>query len=420
MRITPLDPWIAARIGARSPVKRSAIATHQLECLNNTLALAKSASRFYTDRIPHRIDNLRELPRLLFTTADDLREDPLRFVCGSQGRINRVVTLDTSGTTGHPKRIAFTATDQELTVDFFAVGMSTFTRAGDRVAILLPGETPGSVGDLLATALHRIGATPIQHGPVIDSGIGLRRLIDDRADVAVGIPTHMLAMARHPARQPRLRAVLASTDHLPLPIRRAVEDAWGCTLYDHYGMTEMGLGGGVECEWRSGYHMREADMIFEIVDPGTGDPVPPGQPGEVVLTTITRNGMPLIRYRTGDISRLLPGTCSCGSAVARLQTIHRRLDGTVEISGALLAMPDLDDVLFAIDWVAGFEATLSNADTADRLTLTIATTEEWEPERIRSAVNAALPQLSRIDLHIEQSDTASPVLGKRQIVDIRS
>jgi len=420
MRITRLDPWIAERLGIGSPVTRSGLETHQLNRLNDTLALAAADSRFYKGRIPRGVDNLGDLAGLPFTTADDLRADSLRFVCGSQGRINRVVTLDTSGTTGSPKRIAFTTSDQELTIDFFAVGMATFTRDGDRVAILLPGGTPGSVGDLLATALRRIGATPLLHGPVFDVPASLQRLIDDRIDVAVGIPTHMVAMARYPAPQPSLRELLVSTDHLPDPIRRAVEDAWGCTVYDHYGMTEMGLGGGVECGAHDGYHMREADMIFEIVHPLTGNLIGDGELGEVVLTTITRVGMPLIRYRTGDVSRLLPGTCGCGSAVARLQGIDRRLDGVVEIAGTPLAMPELDGVLFAIDGIIGFDATVTTVGTTDRLTVAVTTTGTWEPGRIRSALVTDLPQLSRADLHIEQADSGSPVLGKRQIIDRRS
>ena len=420
MRITPLDPWIAERIGIGSLVTRSALETYQLHRLNDTLALAATGSRFYNGRIPQHVNGLDELATLPFTSADDIRKHPLRFVCGSQGRIDRVVTLDTSGTTGRPKRIAFTAADQELTIDFFAVGMATFTRDGDRVAILLPGGTPGSVGDLLATALRRIGATPLLHGPVFDVPASLRRLIDDRIDVAVGIPTHMLAMARYPAPQPSLRELLVSTDHLPDPIRHALEATWGCTVYDHYGMTEMGLGGGVECGAHDGYHMREADMIFEIVDPLTGSLIGDGQMGEVVLTTITRVGMPLIRYRTGDVSRLLPGTCGCGSAVARLHGIDRRLDGLVEIAGTPLAMPELDGVLFAIDGIIGFDATVTTAGTTDRLTVAVTTTGTWEPGRIRSALVADLPQLSLVELRIEQADSGAPVLGKRRIIDRRS
>jgi phenylacetate-coenzyme A ligase PaaK-like adenylate-forming protein len=89
-------------------------------------------------------------------------------------------------------------------------------------------------------------------------------------------------------------------------------------------MTEMGLGGAMACEERVGYHPREADLIFEIIDPQTGGPLPEGEVGEVVFTTLTRAAMPLIRYRTGDLSRWIPGNCPCGSVLKRLDRIADR------------------------------------------------------------------------------------------------
>jgi phenylacetate-coenzyme A ligase PaaK-like adenylate-forming protein len=416
MRVTPLDPWIAGRTGSDAGASRAAVTDHQLGGLNDTLALVADASRFYRGRLPHRLASLDELGQLPFTTADDLRADPMGFVCGSQGRISRVVTLDTSGTTGPPKRVAFTTADQELTIDFFAVGMSTFTRPGDRVAILLPGETPGSVGDLLATALTRIGATAMLHGVVLDPDRSRQRLIDDKADVAVGIPTHMLAVARDPGPQPVMRSVLVSTDHLPDAIVETLETTWGCTVYDHYGMTEMGLGGGVECEARDGYHIREADMIFEVIDPATGEPVTDGHPGEVVFTTITRSGMPLIRYRTGDLSRLLSGTCLCGSVVKRLARVRSRLDGHVELAGHTLTMSQLDEVLFDIPGIVGFTAEV----TADGLSIGVRTTGRLDPEPIRARLLDALPYLRGAGLRIGSADTSPPTAGKRRIFDVRN
>ena len=184
-----------------------------------------------------------------------------------------MVTLDTSGTTGNPKRLFFTRADQELTIDFFHRGMTTFTDAGDRVLILLPGQTPGSVGDLLATALHRFDAVPIKYGPVVDPDDVLRVIRREAISVLVGVPVHLLALAR---RDPTLqiKSVLFATDHVPDPIRAELERAWGCQTYDHYGMTEMGLGGGVECAARRGYHLREADLLFEIVNPFRYVPAP--------------------------------------------------------------------------------------------------------------------------------------------------
>ena len=96
-------------------------------------------------------------------------------------------------------------------------------------------------------------------------------------------------------------------------------------VLDHYGLTETGYGGGVECTAHSGYHMRELDLLVEILDIGTGRPLPFLHEGEVTITTLTREGMPLIRYRTGDVAHMLPGPCPCGSPMPRLSAIRGRL-----------------------------------------------------------------------------------------------
>ena len=261
-----------------------------------------------------------------FTTAEDIREHSLQLLCVSQDEIGRVVTLDTSGTTGKSKRIYFTPSDQELTIDFFQQGMSTLAEAGDRVMILLPCEREGSVGDLLAAALARLGVTPVRQGIVRNIPETLNIMHKEECKFLVGIPVQVLALARYAdvAGIPiRLKSVLLSTDHVPAVIVREMEHLCGCRVFEHYGMTEMGLGGGVECEAHSGYHLRESDLFFEIVD-DAGNLVPEGQEGEVVFTTLTRQGMPLIRYRTGDVSSFIPGSCNCGSVVRRLDRITKR------------------------------------------------------------------------------------------------
>ena len=112
--------------------------------------------------------------------------------------------------------------------------------------------------------------------------------------------------------------MLLSTDQAPAPLVAAIEQAWGCRVFDHYGTTETGLGGGVECEAHDGLHLREADLLFEVVEPATGRSLPDGEEGEIVFTTLTREAMPLIRYRTGDLGRLLPGRAlRLGAAPAR-------------------------------------------------------------------------------------------------------
>ncbi len=359
MRITPLDDWIRQKIGASQPnFTRQALEDWQLSRLNETLALARVRSPFYRrlfagmPEILHSLQDLRQYP---FTTPEDVRRSPLLFVCVSQGEIQRVVTLQTSGTTGLPKRFFFTAEDQALTVDFFGVGMSTLTRPGDRVLILLPGELPGSVGDLLRLGLLGQGREPIPYGPVRDPFHALDVIHEKRADCLVGSPTQVLGLARRwqPGRH-KPRTVLLSTDYVPKAIVDALKEIWGCEAFNHYGATEMGLGGGVECEAHAGYHLREADLYFEIVDPSTGAPVEDGVYGEVVVSTLTRQGMPLIRYRMGDRSRYLNGVCSCGTILKRLETISGRYEGFVPVEGALLRLPDLDEALFPIPGLLNF------------------------------------------------------------------
>lgn len=364
--LTPLEPWIAGKIGRPGqPLRRADLEAYQLDRLRATLDLARAHSPFYRRHLaaaPATLEAVADLARLPFTTAADLRAQPLQFLSVSQDEIERVVTLVTSGTTGAPKRLFFTRADQELTIDFFRAGMSTFTTPGDRVLILLPGETPGSVGDLLAAALRRLGAEPIQHGPVRDPTHTLTVAAETGANVMVGVPTHVLRLVRQaPPAGPRLKikSVLLTTDHVPQAIVRAVEAAWGGRVYNHYGMTEMGLGGGVDCALRRGLHLREADMLFEIVDPATGEPLPDGQLGEVVFTTLTRGGMPLIRYRTGDLGRFLSGECPCGTRLRTLAHITTRLNGHIDLGGsAVLTMPALDEALFDVDGVLNFAVTV--------------------------------------------------------------
>jgi phenylacetate-coenzyme A ligase PaaK-like adenylate-forming protein len=362
MTLSPLHPWIAAKLGL-SPAELTLprLRAWQLQKAQETLRLLRERSPFYRRHLaeaPALLTDLAELPRFPFTTAADLRQHGLHMVCVSQSEIERVVTLETSGTTGLPKRVYFTAADQELTRDFFHHGMSTFTEAGDRVLILLPGERPGSVGDLLAEALPRMGAIGLKHGPGHSPAETLAVIRREAVTGLVGTPTQALALARHPdGAGLRLKNCLLVSDYVSAAISRVVEAAWDCRVFTHYGMTETGLGGGVECVARRGYHLREADLVVEIIHPATGQPLPPGEPGEVVFTTLTRRGMPLFRYRTGDVSRLVPGECPCGTSLPTLARISGRVDGVVNLgSNRSLTMADLDEALFPLAGLLNFTA----------------------------------------------------------------
>jgi phenylacetate-CoA ligase len=428
MKLTPLEPWIADKID------RADLETYQLRKLRDTLHRAREKSRFYQRRlaeVPIDLTDLDDLTRLPFTTAEDLRVDPLSIVCVSQDDIQRVVTLDdanfplaaltTSGTTGRPKRLYFTREDQELTIDFFHIGMSTFTAPGDRVLILLPGETPGSVGDLLASALTRLGAMPIKHGPVCDVAATLEVMWREKINVLVGVPTHVLSLARYPnAPRLQLKSVLLTTDHVPHAIKHVVEERFACRIYNHYGMTEMGLGGGVDCEAQRGYHLREADLLFEIVDPLTGEQLPAGEYGEVVFTTLTRCGMPLIRYRTGDVSRFITTPCLCGTRLKTLERITQRWSTRVPVGTGYLTMADLDEALFAVDGVLNFTAVLMHENNHDCLQINVKITDGGKLLPVVQAIAKAVPQSRYFDVRVSSVADIPPGMMKRTIIDRRN
>lgn len=366
MNLTPLDPWIHRKIATGlSQLTRPEIEAWQVCKLNETMALARAHSPFYRKHLsamPATIRELGDLNPFPFTTVQDISANPLQFLCVSQDEIQRVVTLQSSGTTGTPKRLYFTREDQELTVDFFGVGMSTLTRTGERVLILLPGETSGSVGDLLRQGLQRLGMEPIPHGPVHDPFQTLAVIDSQKVDCLVGSPTQVLGLARRwPPGMHKPRSVLLSTDYVPAAIVKVLEQVWDCEVYHHYGATEMGLGGGVECAARRGYHLREADLYFEVIDPLSGQPVPEGEYGEVVFTTLTRRGMPLIRYRMGDRSRFLPDNCPCGTALRTLEKVSGRFDGFVALGDTVLRLPDFDEALFHVPGLLNFSVTVAGA-----------------------------------------------------------
>jgi phenylacetate-coenzyme A ligase PaaK-like adenylate-forming protein len=288
------------------------------------------------------------------------------------------VTLASSGTTAPPKRLHFSAEDLELTVDFFHHGMGAMVQPGERVMILMPGELPGSVGDLLEKGLARMGVSAVVHGLVRDPARVLEEIVSREIDCLVGLPVQVLSLARHPQAfqvpTGRLKSILLSADYVPDAVVAELEQLWDVPVFNHYGMTEMGLGGGVECVCRCGYHLREADLFWEVVDPSSGQRLQAGEPGEVVFTTLTRTGMPLIRYRTCDLARFLPGPCPCGTILHRLERVSGRIAARVQLQGGeMISMAELDEALFSLPFMLNFHPFLGNSCDTETLELNIAT-----------------------------------------------
>lgn len=406
--LTPLEPWICSKIGLEpdAPLTRTALNEYQLGRVQATVEHARNRSPFYREHLAGTgsadLRTLADIARLPFTTPADILADDLGFLCVSQSEIERVVTLNSSGTTNKAKRLHFTAQDLELTVDFFRHGMSTLVKPGERVLILMPGDLPGSVGDLLTQGLARLDVRGIIHGIVRDERAAIAEIIARKIDCLVGLPVQLLGLARHAdaATIPhgRIKSVLLSADYVPAAVSRELERVWGCPVFNHYGMTEMGLGGVVDCAARSGGHIREADLYFEIIDPATGQPAPEGEPGEVVFTTLTRTGMPLIRYRTGDLSRFIPEPCSCGAVLKRLEWVKGRLAGQVLLGGKyLVSMADLDEILFPLPGLLNFQASVTRENGIDLLQATLFT-QGGPAEKLCRSTRDALENLPALQM----------------------
>lgn len=340
----PLDIWLARQCGARSSGElpgRLAIA--QTALLRSTLRQAVRGA-FYAARLREcnlDITSVGDLERLPFTTAEDLRNWG-DFLCVSQGDVQRMVTLHTSGTTGQPKRLAFTDADLARTRDFFAVGMSQLVGAGQRLAVLLPGaERPDGVADLLRQALGAAGvdvlapppevhATPSPDAdPCAEPGKALAQWLEQaKPHCLVAAPAQLALLLKHfPHRGPQgLAGILTSAEPLDDALGLALRRAWQCEILDHYGLTETAYGCAVECPAHQGFHVRELDVLIEIVDISGRKILALGEEGEVVITTLQRQAMPLVRYRTGDVACLLPAPCACGSPLRRLGPVRGRIE----------------------------------------------------------------------------------------------
>ncbi|MFY9370500.1 MAG: DVU_1553 family AMP-dependent CoA ligase [bacterium] len=411
IRKTPLEAWVEEKIRPYPDLQ-----SYRLAKLRETLAHARAKSPFYRERLadfkPEDIKNTGDLQGLPLTRAGDIAANPLSFVAVSQDEIERIVTLNTSGTTGDCKRVFFTREDIESTMDFFWYGMSTLVGPGDRFLILLPWERPASVGDLLIKALGPRGVEVIPYGPIDDYNVVAQVIAREKITSLVGIPTQVLGLAKFiqsqwPGFVSPLRTMLLTTDYVSPAVVQYIERTLHCQVFNHYGMTEMGFGGAVDCSAHQGCHLREADLYVEIVDPATGKAVPPGSVGEIVFTTLTRRGMPLIRYATGDLAYFIPGPCPCGTYLARMGIVKDRREGRVVLPGGeILSMAKLDDILFPLPLVVDFAALVREGGGGVELVIRFLLLEQPPgelPAQAEKKILTEFPQISKLVFELEVS-----------------
>ena len=336
MKRTNLDKWI--EITERIPhLTRENLEQLQLCRLNEMLKRLKDRGGFYKD-YPEKLDSLTDLRNLPFTTVADLSAYPGKFLLTSQSEVTRVISGATSGTTGPAKRVFYTERDTEQTIGLFTAGISEMLAAGEKCFIAFPFTGPFGLGDLIAQAVERLGGIPIRAGFGQTWGEMLAFLKETQPETYIGSPVTLLSLARLYGKDFPVKRALVSGDACPAGVMEELEKMLGSKLYPHYGSRECGLGGAVTCPAFEGMHLRENHIIPEIIDE-QGNVLPDGEYGELVLTTIGADAMPLIRYRTGDFTRILP-TCPCGGITKRLDTVSRR-EGE-------LSMEELDSRLFRI------------------------------------------------------------------------
>ena len=348
------------------------------------------------------------------------------MVCVSQDAVARIVSLHSSGTTGPAKRLWFTEADVERTLAFFHLGLGQMVEPGEHAAILLPGATPDSTGDLLARALERLGVASTILGLCPDPAQAARAVHTLRPAVLVGFPVQVLALARMAVHlgleMAPVRSVLLCSDYIPGSLAHSVRELFGAEVFSHYGTVETGLGGAVDCAAHEGCHLREGDLLVEIIDPRTTLPVMDGSWGEIVCTTLTRTGMPLIRYRTGDRGRLLPGVCGCGSAIRRLDRVQGRIDQERTLArGGRLALAELDELLFALPGLLDCTAALVTANGRDRLHVRLTTVPGQAAVVRRSALDrlTRYPSLRELPVTVDLAPGTLIQPGKRTLEDHR-
>ena len=400
MRRTKLEDWIES-IESIPNLTRENLEALQLRRLNETLARLKARGGFYKD-YPQKLDSLSELQTLPFTTAEDLSAYPGKFLLTSQSEVSRVISGATSGTTGIPKRVFYTERDTEHTVGFFAAGIGEMLSPGEKCLIAFPFTGPFGLGDLIARAVERLGAVPVKAGFGQSWGELAALVKQTQTETYIGFPVTLLGLVRMYGGSFPIKRALVSGDACPEGVMAALEEALGSRLYPHYGSRECGLGGAVTCPAFWGMHLRENHVIPEIIDE-QGRVLPDGAYGELVITTIGADAMPLIRYRTGDFTRLLSG-CPCGGVTRRLDRVSRR-------EGAL-SIEDLDSLLFRVpelvDYRAVFDGTLKIQARIIR---------DEGKRAIRSLLEGQYPQLSiQVECRIASLNDSPMYLGKRCLV----
>ena len=302
------------------------------------------------------VSSQEEFEKLPFSSKDDLRNAyPLGIQAVPDEDIVRIHS--SSGTTGKPVIIPYTAKD----VDDWAIMFARcYETAGitkkDRIQIT-PGYGLWTAGIGFQAGCEKLGAMAVPMGPG-NTDKQLQMMQDLESTVICATSSYALLLAeeinkRNLKSKVKLKKGVIGSERWSEKKRAYIHDALGIELYDIYGLTEIyGPGIGINCEKQGGMHYWDDYLYIEIIDPKTGKPVEDGEEGEIVITTLVKEGAPLLRFRTHDISRIIPGKCPCGRSYPRLDIIKGRSDDMFKIHGVNMFPAQIEEILAMVDGVS--------------------------------------------------------------------
>lgn len=375
------------------------------EAVDNVISELKKTARLCLGPISETSGGLIEISIknvisvLPFTWSDELLKEPESFLAVSQSEVDGLISQDSSGTTrgsGNYKRIFCTKNDLESTVNFFMHGVRYLVRpGGDRVALLLSagGRGGGNLADLFGEAMRRLDIPCLVPKNMADECACLRELAAFGPTCLVSTPRQAISILRSAGDEncpesgelaatlkSGLKSLLLSGDRISSAVNQLLTREIGADIFMHYGLVETGLGMAVECGCRNGCHFRQSEFLVEIVgEDGVSYPSPissreavyidpdnvkdgrifgPTPWGEITITSLTREGTPLIRYRTGDYGRVIVDRCACGSVIWRLE-VQGRVGDYIALPGKPggaaparhLTHSVFDRPLYALPWV---------------------------------------------------------------------
>ncbi|MBP0956691.1 MAG: phenylacetate--CoA ligase [Oscillospiraceae bacterium] len=327
--------------------------------------------RMYRDMGIDGISSQEDFEKLPFSSKDDLRNAyPLGIQAVSDEEVVRIHS--SSGTTGKPVIIPYTAKD----VDDWAIMFARcYETAGitkkDRIQIT-PGYGLWTAGIGFQAGCEKLGAMAIPMGPG-NTEKQLQMMIDLKSTVITATSSYALLLSEEINKrgirdQIHLKKGVFGSERWSEKMRKSIAEGLGIELYDIYGLTEIyGPGIGINCSEERGIHYWDDYIYIEIIDPKTGKPVPDGTEGEIVITTLVKEGAPLIRFRTHDISRIIPEKCSCGRSYPRIDVIKGRSDDMFKVHGVNMFPSQVEEILKKVDGVSSeYSINIAHDDEKNR------------------------------------------------------